>query len=208
MAGYHDTSQIWKGELGIQNLETVVDELYTEIEPLYIQLYAFVRGRLASADKTGTTVHPERPLPAHVLGTRQNVNENEIATAIGFLVKFLGNMWAQNWEPLLPLLLPTTAFAEAEEATHVLRRRYSSFQQLAEVAQDFFISLGFQPLPPTFWTLSQFVQPRDGRNPVCHGSAVNFYHHQDVRCLIAFHQAIILLTSFPQTIDVRPSKRR
>lgn len=198
MAGYHDTSQIWKGELGIHNLETVVDELYAEIEPLYIQLYAFVRGRLAAADKTGT-IQPERPLPAHVLGTRPNVNANEIATAIGFLVKFLGNMWAQNWEPLLPLLLPTTAFTEAEEATHVLRKRYSSFQQLAEVAQDFFISLGFQPLPPTFWTLSQFVQPTDGRNPVCHGSAVNFYHHQDVRCLIASHFACNHFTHFFST---------
>ncbi len=90
-------------------------------------------------------------------------------------------MWAQNWEPLLPMLLPTAALSKGEEATSVLRRRYSSFQKLAEVAQDFFLSLGFQPLPQTFWTRSQFVQPRDGRKPVCHGSATNFYSNQDVR---------------------------
>ena len=110
-----------------------------------------------------------------------------MAIALVILYTYIiGNMWAQNWEPLLPYLLPTAAFAGTEEATRILRRRYSSFKQLAEVAQDFFTSLGFKPLPPTFWSLSQFVRPRDGRNPsVCHGSAVNFYHHQDVRYQIS-----------------------
>ena len=67
LIGYHDISEIWKQELGISQLDTVVDELYKEIEPLYIQLYSFVRGRLAESDKTGT-IRPDRPLPAHVLG--------------------------------------------------------------------------------------------------------------------------------------------
>ena len=97
-------------------------------------------------------------------------------------MSILGNMWAQNWEPLLPLLFPATSqFSRGEEATQILRRRYSSVQELAEVAQDFFLSLGFQPLPPTFWTRSQFIQPHDGRKPVCHGSAANFQFNQDVR---------------------------
>lgn len=60
-------SEIWKNELEIDQLEKVVDELYAQIEPFYIQLHAFVRGRLAANDKSGT-IHPDRPLPAHVLG--------------------------------------------------------------------------------------------------------------------------------------------
>lgn len=51
----------------IDNLENVVDNLYAEIKPLYVQLHAFVRGRLAAIDKSGT-VHSTRPLPAHILG--------------------------------------------------------------------------------------------------------------------------------------------
>ena len=70
--GYHDKSAIWKDELGIDELETVVEDLYAEVEPLYIQLYTFVRGRLASADKTGTIL-PKKPLPAHILGRWQNI---------------------------------------------------------------------------------------------------------------------------------------
>ncbi|XP_057374872.1 angiotensin-converting enzyme-like [Daphnia carinata] len=160
-AGFSDTSEIWKNELGIKNVENVVDDLFATIQPLYIQLYAFVRGRLAAIDKTGT-VRPDRPLPAHVLG----------------------NMWAQNWEPLLPRLMPNASLLGGEEATQVLRRRYSSFTQLVEVAQDFFLSLGFPPLPKNFWTRSQFVRPKDGRKPVCHGSATNFYSQDDVRLMM------------------------
>lgn len=100
-------------------------------------------------------------------------------------------MWAQNWEPLLPLLLPNTAaLSGAEEATLVLRKRFSSFNQLVEVAQDFFLSLGFQPLPSSFWTRSQFVRPNDGRKPVCHGSATDFYSKEDVRCYNSRQQSL------------------
>ncbi len=60
-------SEMWKNELEIDNLEEVVDKLYDEVEPLYKQLYAYVRGRLAASDHSGT-VTADKPLPAHVLG--------------------------------------------------------------------------------------------------------------------------------------------
>lgn len=88
-------------------------------------------------------------------------------------------MWAQNWESLMPVLLAEGG--GKEEATSILRGRYSSFVELAEVAQDFFLSMGFPQLPPSFWQQSQFVQPKDARKTVCHGSAANFYRNQDIR---------------------------
>lgn len=36
--GYHDISQFWKNELEIDNIEKLVNELYEEIKPLYIQV--------------------------------------------------------------------------------------------------------------------------------------------------------------------------
>ena len=51
-------------------------------------------------------------------------------------------MWAQNWESLFSLLLPN-ASVSGEEATKVLRKRYSSFSGLAQgPVQDFFLSIG------------------------------------------------------------------
>lgn len=64
-------SETWKNELEIDNLEEVVDKLYDEVEPLYKQLYAYVRGRLAASDQSGT-VKANKPLPAHVLGLHYN----------------------------------------------------------------------------------------------------------------------------------------
>ena len=39
-----------------------------------------------------------------------------------------------------------------------------------EMAENFFISLGFQPLSQTFWERSLFIKPQD-HNVVCHASA-------------------------------------
>lgn len=41
---------------------------------------------------------------------------------------------------------------------------------MVEIAEDFFLSLGFEPLEDTFWERSLFVKPVD-RNVVCHASA-------------------------------------
>ncbi len=40
------------------------------------------------------------------------------------------------------------------------------------IAEDFFLSLGFEPLPETFWERSLFTKPQD-RGVVCHASAWN-----------------------------------
>ena len=63
--GYADWGQLEREELEIDNLEDVIDELYDVIQPLYVELYSFVRGRLAASD---VDVKPELPLPAHILG--------------------------------------------------------------------------------------------------------------------------------------------
>jgi peptidyl-dipeptidase A len=47
-------------------------------------------------------------------------------------------------------------------------------------AEGFFTSLGFAPLPETFWTRSLFVKPRD-RDVVCHASAWDLDAKDDVR---------------------------
>ena len=51
---------------------------------------------------------------------------------------------------------------------------------MVEIAEDFFISLGFQPLPQSFWDRSLFVKPAD-RDVVCHASAWNLDSMDDLR---------------------------
>jgi peptidyl-dipeptidase A len=51
---------------------------------------------------------------------------------------------------------------------------------MVRIAERFFTSLGFEPLPKTFWERSMFVKPRD-REVVCHASAWNVDSVDDLR---------------------------
>jgi hypothetical protein len=54
------------------------------------------------------------------------------------------------------------------------------------VAEDFFRSLNFSPLPDSFWELSLLRKPQDGRNVMCQPSAWDFCDTQDFRLLNIF----------------------
>ena len=51
---------------------------------------------------------------------------------------------------------------------------------MVHTAEDFFTSLGLEPLPETFWERSLFVQPPD-RDVVCHASAWDVDYDLDLR---------------------------
>lgn len=53
-------------------------------------------------------------------------------------------------------------------------------KDMVRYGESFFKSLGFAPLPPTFWERSQFVHPRD-REVVCHASAWDLDSVEDLR---------------------------
>ena len=51
---------------------------------------------------------------------------------------------------------------------------------MVRIGERFFTSLGFEPLPKTFWERSLFVKPRD-REVVCHASAWDIDSVNDLR---------------------------
>jgi peptidyl-dipeptidase A len=51
---------------------------------------------------------------------------------------------------------------------------------MTQMAEKFFTSLGFEPLPETFWERSMFTKPQD-REVVCHASAWNIDQVHDLR---------------------------
>ena len=56
------------------------------------------------------------------------------------------------------------------DLTQIILERGLSEVEMVEIAEDFFLSLGFDPLPDTFWQRSLFTKPHD-RDVVCHASA-------------------------------------
>lgn len=133
-----------------------MDRLWLQVKPLYDALHAHVRARLAETygkDK----VPAEGPLPAHLLG----------------------NMWSQSWENVYPLVAPADPGADVD-VTALLRARKVDELEMVRYGERFFGSLGFAPLPKTFWERSLFKKPAD-REVVCHPSAWDIDWKEDLR---------------------------
>src|SRR5213083_3362952 len=58
---------------------------------------------------------------------------------------------------------------------------------MARIAERFYTSVGFPPLPKTFWERSLFVRPRD-REVVCHASAWDINIEDDLRIKMCIDQ--------------------
>ncbi len=91
----------------------------------------------------------------------------------------LGNMWAQDWSNIYPLVAPPEP-ASSYDLTANLRAQGFDAISMVQTGEAFFSSLGFEQLPATFWERSLFVKPED-REVVCHASAWDVDEKDDLR---------------------------
>jgi peptidyl-dipeptidase A len=64
--------------------------------------------------------------------------------------------------------------------TKILQARKFDAIKMTQTGEHFYTSIGFAPLPKTFWERSMLVKPRD-REVVCHASAWDIDTKEDVR---------------------------
>ena len=155
--GFADTGAMWRSRYDMppDDFSKEVDRLWQQLRPLYLSLHTYVRARLHA--KYGDAVPADGPIPAHLLG----------------------NIWAQDWSNVYDLVAPAGAAATVS-LDAILRARATTPVQMVQTGERFFTSLGFDPLPKTFWERSLFVKPRD-REVVCHASAWYMDNQEDVR---------------------------
>ena len=151
--GYEGLTDLWFSQYDMPAEEFLAetDRVWDELKPLYDALHCHVRSELS--EHYGEEVVPkEGVLPAHVLG----------------------NMWGQSWANVYDLVYtPDNPNASSGiDLTKILEEKNIDEIEMTKIAENFFISLGFQPLPDTFWERSLFVKPQD-RSVVCHASAWN-----------------------------------
>jgi peptidyl-dipeptidase A len=156
--GFADLGAMWRSkyDMPADEFAMLVDRLWEQVRPLYESLHCYTRSKLAEFYGEDL-VAPGQPIPAHLLG----------------------NMWAQEWGNLYPLLAPEDADPGYNVNELLVQNDYDAVQ-MAESADRFFVSIGFEPLPETFWTRSLFVAPRD-REVVCHASAWDIDGRDDIR---------------------------
>jgi peptidyl-dipeptidase A len=156
--GYPDVAALWQSRYDTTAADFVADteRLWGEVKPLYQALHCYVRARLGEI--YGTDVVPlTGPIPAHLLG----------------------NMWAQEWGNIYDLVAPKDA-DKGYDLTKILEEQGYDATRITRTAEAFFTSLGFSPLPDTFWKRSLLVKPKD-REVVCHASAWDLDEKDDLR---------------------------
>ena len=156
--GFKDLGAMWRSKYDMppDELAKELDRLWEQVKPLYVSLHAYVRRRLVETYGKDL-VPPDGPIPAHLLG----------------------NMWAQQWGNVYPLVAPEDA-DPGYDLTERLKAKGVEPFEMFHYGERFFLSLGFAPLPQTFWERSLFVQPQD-RDVVCHASAWNIDGEDDLR---------------------------
>ncbi len=184
--GYDNVGTMWRAgyDMSPDEFAKTTDKLWAEVAPLYGDLQCYARGKLAA--KYGDRMPKDGTIPAHVTG----------------------NMWAQSWENIFPLLEPYPGAgsldvnqrleAERKAALDEAKKGFKGTPSPLDVArlerdadlrnaeamvrrsEDFYKSIGFPALPATFYTKSMLLRPRD-RDALCHPSAWPMNMGEDVR---------------------------
>jgi peptidyl-dipeptidase A len=187
--GYKDTGELWRAgyDMTPAQFSAELERAWAQLEPLYRELHTYVRNRLIA--KYGKAAErADGMIPAQLLG----------------------NMWAQEWGNIYDIVTPTDpklSQFKPVDLESALKKQIAekdpstapAFDPATDLSSDrghaaslaagramvrygekFFTSLGFPPLPTTFWERSQFVHPRD-RDVVCHASAWDVDSVDDLR---------------------------
>ncbi len=157
--GYADVGALWRSnyDMSPDEFAGLTERLWNEVKPLYEALHCYTRTKLN--EKYGDAVQARTgPIRADLLG----------------------NMWAQEWGNIYDVVAPPGAGDIGFDTTELLTSKGYDPIRMVKAGEGFFSSLGFAPLPQTFWQRSQFVKPAD-REVVCHASAWDVDNIDDLR---------------------------
>jgi peptidyl-dipeptidase A len=157
--GFSVTGAMWRSryDMSPEEFAAMTDRLWNEVKPLYDQLHCYTRAKLNQ--KYGAAIQPANgPIRSDLLG----------------------NMWAQEWGNIYDVVAPPGAGDVGYDLTDLLVRNKYTPEKIVRTGEAFFSSLGFAPLPETFWTRSMITAPRD-REVICHASAWDVDNVDDLR---------------------------
>merc|ERR1711936_215646 len=155
--GFTDLGDQWRARYETLDFESDVLDLYSQLEPLYKELHAYIRRKLYDVygpeyiDLTG-------PLPAHLLS----------------------DMWGRFWNNLYRFAEPFSGKPAIDPSQAMKEQNYTVFKMF-QTGDDFYAAMGLYRVPDSFWELSMLEKPDDGREVICHATAWDFYDAKDYR---------------------------
>jgi peptidyl-dipeptidase A len=163
--GYADLGAYWRSQYDMSPdaFAAETTRLWEQVKPLYDELHCQVRAELGEVYGE-ENVPQDGPIPAHLLG----------------------NMWAQEWAFIYDIMEPYPGVSDLD-VDNTLQTKNFSPQEMTRSAESFYVSLGMDRLPDSFWERSQFSKPED-REVVCHASAWNMDWEDDLRIKMCIKQ--------------------
>jgi peptidyl-dipeptidase A len=157
--GFADTGAMWRSgyDMPPEEFAKVTEKIWQDMKPLYVALHTYVRWKLN--EKYGDAVQPKTG---------------------AIRADLLGNMWAQEWGNIYPLVAPAGTGDLGYDIGDLLTAKGKTPLDMVKAGENFYSSLGMAPLPETFWKRSQFLKPAD-REVVCHASAWDVDNKDDIR---------------------------
>ncbi|WP_226017823.1 M2 family metallopeptidase [Novosphingobium sp. FKTRR1] len=157
--GFADVGAQWRSnyDMDPDAFATLTDKIWGEVKPLYLQLHCYTRAKLNA--KYGDAVQGKSgPIRGDLLG----------------------NMWGQSWGNIYDVVAPAGAGDLGYDIGDLLTAKGYDPVKMVKAGEGFYSSLGFAPLPATFWERAQITKPRD-REVVCHASAWDIDNKSDLR---------------------------
>uniref|UniRef100_A0A1B0D1L8 Angiotensin-converting enzyme n=1 Tax=Phlebotomus papatasi TaxID=29031 RepID=A0A1B0D1L8_PHLPP len=154
--GFEDYGHMWRTEYEDPNFAANMENLWTQVEPLYSALHTYVRHKLIDIYGSDKVKVDEELIPAHLLG----------------------NMWAQSWNNLYSRIKPFDA-SEVDVTQSLVDGGYDAFKMF-EASNEFFMSLGLPSNEMSYTGQSIIEKPTD-RVITCHASAWDFLDGEDFR---------------------------
>src|SRR6266571_1916923 len=118
--GFSDVGVLWRSgyDMPADAFAVEIDRLWTQLKPVYLQLHAYVRARLAV--RYPNLVTANGMIPAHLLG----------------------NLWAQQWGNIYDVVAPAAA-TPGVDVTALLRAHGVDERGMVRYAERFYTALGF-----------------------------------------------------------------
>lgn len=143
---------MWRFDYEDENFVQNMDDLWSQVEPLYNELHKYVANKLKQrfGDKLDVS---DGLLPAHILG----------------------NMWAQSWANIGDLVKPFPNVTKVD-VNKALKEQGYTVLDLFKTSDNFYQSMGLEPMGMCYNETSGALinKPTDGREVLCHASAWDF----------------------------------
>ncbi|XP_065335573.1 angiotensin-converting enzyme-like isoform X1 [Cloeon dipterum] len=153
--GFENMGTMWQADFETPDFQADIDRLWAEVKPLYDRLHAYALKKLR--DVYGDQIPAGDKIPAHLLG----------------------NMWAQSWDNIYDILVPFPNATKVDITQAMLDQGYD-VPRMFDVANEFYTSLGLEPMVMSYTGNSIIEQP-DDRDILCHASAWDFCDRTDFR---------------------------